>query len=59
VLSGLFLSGKPEAAWSTAVASVGLIVIAVASGAVVARSAVRTIRRRTLPPDEEARNVLV
>lgn len=57
VLSGLFLSGKPEASWSTALASIGLIVIAIASGAVVALSAVRSIRRRTLPPDEEARIV--
>ena len=58
VLAGLFLSGKPEAAWSTALASVGLILIAIASGAVVAHSAVRSIRRRTLPPDEDTRNVL-
>lgn len=55
VLSGFFLSGKPEAVWSTALASLGLIAIAIGAGAVVARSAVRSIRQRTLPPDEDVR----
>jgi hypothetical protein len=53
VLSGFFVSGKPEAVWSAALADVGLIAIAIGAGAVVARTAVKSIRRRTLASDAD------